>query len=187
MNMYLRGFIPWIIFACFPSKDLPTAALVSLIVGAFLIFQDIKRGTDADALILEGSTVGYFAVLTALAHADKGADLSHWSGVFAFSWLALTAWITLAVRHPFTLGIARKTTPREYWDQPAFLHVNVVITLVWAIAFTVTAVAIAACYGAGFGAAGDYTCQALGFAIPAIFTNRYPKIVQARALAATNA
>jgi len=187
MNMYARGFIPWIIFACFPNKDLPTAALVSLIVGAFLILQDVKRGIAADALILEGSTVGYFAVLTAVVHLDKSADLSHWTGVFAFSWLALTAWITLAVRHPFTLGIARKTTPEEYWDSPEFLRVNVVITLVWAVAFTVTAVAIAVCYEAGFGEAGDYTCQALGFAIPAIFTNRYPKIVQARALASANA
>jgi len=187
MNMYLRGFVAWIVFACFPSDDVRTAALVALAVGAFLIFQDLKRGIAPDSLVLEGSTVAYFAALSLVAHFSTGSWLSHWSGVFAFSWLALTAWGTLAARRPFTLGIARKTTPEEYWNTPQFLHVNVVITLVWAAAFTLTALAIAVCIGAGLGKASDYVCQALGFAIPAIFTNRYPKIVQARALASANA
>lgn len=183
MNMYVRGFIPWIVYACFPESQLFKAALVALIIGAFLTFQDLRRGVDPDALILEGSAVGYFAALSIAAHFGTWSGLGHWSGVFAFSWLALTAWITLAARHPFTLGIARKSTPREYWDSPTFVHVNVVITLVWAAAFTLTAIAIAVCFSLGLGKAGDYACQAAGFAIPAIFTARYPKIVQARAVA----
>ena len=186
MNMYMRGFIPWIVFACFPEDQLAKAALVALVIGAFLILQDVKRGIALDALILEGSTVGYFAVLTLAAHVSTGPGLGHWSSVFAFSWLALTAWITLAARHPFTLGIARKTTPPEYWDNPQFLRVNVVITLVWAVAFTLTAIAIAACFGLGLGKTGDYVCQVLGFAVPAIFTARYPKLAQERALAAAS-
>jgi tryptophan-rich sensory protein len=107
--------------------------------------------------------------------------------VLAFSWLAATAWLTLAVRHPFTLGIARKSTPPEYWDNPVFLRVNVVITLVWAVAFTLTAVAIAACFGAGLGKGADITCQVVGFVAPAIFTARYPKVARARALASADA
>jgi hypothetical protein len=187
MSMYIRGFIPWIIFACFPSSQLFKAALVALIVGAFLILQYLRRGTAPDALVLEGSTVGFFAVLSLAAHFSTGHGHSHWSSVCAFGWLAATAWITLAARHPFTLGIARKSTPEEYWNTPQFLHVNVVITLVWAIAFTLKAVAIAACFGAGLGEAGDISCQALGFAIPAVFTARYPRIVRARSLASIRA
>lgn len=185
--MYIRGFIPWIIFACFPDRRLFLAAVVAFAVGALVTLQDLRRGTAADALVLEWSTVGFFAVLSVAAHFSTGPGLAHWSGVLAFSWLAATAWGTLAARHPFTLGIARKSTPPEYWNTPQFRRANVVITLVWAVAFTLTAIAIAACFGAGLGKAGNYTCQVLGFVVPAIFTARYPKIVRARALASADA
>jgi hypothetical protein len=187
MSMYIRSFIPWIIFACFPNRHLFLAAVVAFAVGALVTLQDLRRGTAADALILEWSTVGFFAVLSVAAHVSTGPQLAHWSGVLAFSWLAATAWATLAVRHPFTLGIARKSTPQEYWNTPQFRRINVVITYVWAWAFTLTAVAIAVCFGAGLGKAADYTCQVLGFVVPAIFTARYPKIARARMLAAADA
>jgi hypothetical protein len=92
--VYLRGFVAWIVFACFPSDDVRTAALVALAVGASLIFQDLKRGIAPDALVLEGSTVAYLAAVSLVAHFSTGPGFSHWSGVFAFSWLALTAWAT---------------------------------------------------------------------------------------------
>jgi hypothetical protein len=184
--MYARGFVPWIIFACFPQSQIATGALTALIVAAFLGLQDLRRGIAPDALVLEISTVAYFALLTIAAHVSNGPGLGHWSGVLAFSWLALTAWVTLAIRHPFTLGIARKTTPREYWHNPVFLRINVVITLVWATAFTITALAIAASHGLGLSKPVEYVFQVLGFAIPAIFTARYPKIAQARAVAAAS-
>ena len=57
--------------------------------------------------------------------------------------LALAAFTfgSLLVGNPFTLPYAKETTPREYWDFPVFLRINRVITLVWALAFTVAAVA----------------------------------------------
>jgi putative sterol carrier protein len=38
---------------------------------------------------------------------------------------------------PFTYHYARKTTPREYWDNPFFLRVNRIITLAWSGIFAV--------------------------------------------------
>jgi hypothetical protein len=92
----------------------------------------------------------------------------------------VTAWATLAVRRPFTLGIARRQAPREVWESPIFVRVNVVLTTVWAAAFTVTAAALAAISAAGLGAGASVPVQVAGFVLPALFTARYPDRVRAR-------
>ena len=177
---YLRGFIPWIVFAAMPSNDLKWAAVVALLVGVVLFRRQRRRGVEADAMILEISTIAFFAVLAALAYVAPHSSLPQYTGALSFVWLALTAWGSLAVRHPFTLGIARQGTPRELWNRPQFIHVNVVITAVWATAFTLTGAAVAICEIAGAGTIVSIACEAAGFVLPAIFTARYPKIVQAR-------
>ena len=177
---YLRGFIPWIAFAVISTAGWQWGALSGLVIGVVLLAGQRRSGVASDALILEISTVVYFAALTALAFAAPNSPLHPYSGVLSFGWLALTAWGTLAVRRPFTLGIARRSTPPEMWHTPVFLRVNVVITSVWAAAFTLTAIAIAICVASGLGSAASITCQVIGFVVPAVFTARYPKIVQAR-------
>ncbi|MFJ9707637.1 hypothetical protein [Streptomyces sp. NPDC101234] len=127
------------------------------------------------------STAAFFVVLTAVvAFAAPDSSVSHYGGALSFAWLAVTAWATLLLRRPFTLGIARRSTPEELWDNPVFLRVNVVITAAWAAAFTVTAIALTACGAAGAGTGLKVTFQVLGFVVPAVFTARYPKIVRAR-------
>lgn len=178
---YLRGFIPWIVFAVMPSRDLKWAAALALLVGVAIFGRQRRKGVEADAMILEISTVVFFAALVALAYAVPNFSvLARYTGALSFAWLALTAWGSLAVRHPFTLGIARQSTPPEIWDRPQFMQVNVVITAVWAAAFTLTGAAVAVCVIAGAGTIASIACEAVGFVLPAIFTARYPRIVQAR-------
>ena len=42
------------------------------------------------------------------------------------------AWISLAIRHPFTLQYAKETVPEQFWREPLFIRVNDRITGVWA-------------------------------------------------------
>lgn len=177
---YLRGFAPWIVYACLSPLGWQWSALAGLVTGLALIAMNLKAGLAADALVLECSTALFFAALTAVAFAAPHSSVSRYGGALSFAWLAVTAWATLALRRPFTLGIARRTTPREFWHTPQFLRINVVITAVWAAAFTLTALALAACGPAGGGTGLKITFQVLGFVAPAVFTARYPKIMQAR-------
>jgi hypothetical protein len=178
--MYLRGFIPWIAFAAVSTAGWQYGALVGLLISLRLVLKDRKAGVAPDALILEISTVCYFAVLAAFAFASPHSPVEHYSGAISFVWLAATAWAGLVVGRPFTLGIAKRSTPSEFWQTAQFLRINNVITLVWAVAFTLTAVAVAACNYAGTGTVTETACQVVGFVIPAVFTTRYPKVVQAR-------
>jgi hypothetical protein len=145
-----------------------------------LLAQGRRAKLPMDSQILEVSTVVYFAALTALAFAVPASPLQHYVGALSMAWLALTAWGTLAVRRPFTLGIAKRQTPPEIWGSPVFLRVNVVITAAWALAFTLTAIALAAVSAADLGAAVSIPVQVAGFAVAAVFTSRYPQRVRAR-------
>lgn len=183
---YLRGFMPWIAFAAVSSAGWQWGALAGLVLGLRMALQDHRAGLAADSLILERSTVVFFAALTAFAFLDTGSALRHATGALSLGWLAVTAWTTLAVKRPFTLGIARRQTPPELWDNPVFLRVNVVLTAVWAAAFTITAGVLAAVSAAGLGSAVSIPVQVAGFVLPALFTARYPDRVRAR-MAATAA
>ncbi|MGI3200361.1 hypothetical protein ACRJ4W_21365 [Streptomyces sp. GLT-R25] len=115
---YLRGFIPWIVSGVVSSFDWRWGAIGGLVTGLLLLLQDRRRGVDLDALVLEISAIVYFVVVGAVAVTDPDSVLADHTDVISFAWLAATAWGSLAVGRPFTLGIARRQTPREYWDMP---------------------------------------------------------------------
>ncbi|MEV4440381.1 hypothetical protein AB0K09_15425, partial [Streptomyces sp. NPDC049577] len=81
---------------------------------------------------------------------------------------------------PFTTGIAKRQAPKEVWHTKVFRRINVVITSVWAAAFTLTAAAVAAVHAAGLNGALSTAAQVAGFVLPAMFTARYPDRVRAR-------
>jgi len=181
---YLRGFVPWFVFAAVSTVGWQWGALAALVVGARLLMQDRARRIPANSLVLEISSLGYFVVLTAVAFSFPHSPVQHYVGACSFGWLAVTAWTSLAVRRPFTLGIAKRQAPEEFWHTPQFLRINDVITTAWAAGFALTSVAIAVCVAAGTNSMATITCQVIGFLAPAVFTNRYPKAVQARLTAA---
>ncbi|MFG3282731.1 hypothetical protein [Streptomyces sp. NPDC048111] len=172
---YLRGFIPWIVFAAVGSAHWQWGALAALVMGGYLFAMDRKRGTSADSLILEQSTIAFFAVLSVIAFAAPESGLREYGGALATGWLGLTAWATLAVRRPFTTGIAKRQAPREVWTNPVFLRINVVLTSVWALAFTLTAAALAVIDAESLSSTASIAVQVAGFALPAVFTAQYPE------------
>jgi hypothetical protein len=177
---HLRGFVPWIAFAALSTVGWQWGALAGLVLALALFADGRRRGTPLDTQVLELSTIVYFAALTALSFLAPQSPAQHFVGAASMAWLALTAWGGLALRQPFTLGIAKQQTPRELWTSPIFLRVNAVLTAAWAIAFTVTSLALLGMEVAQVGAAGTITVQVAGFVVPAIFTARYPERVRAR-------
>ncbi|KAF5997435.1 hypothetical protein FNV62_18635 [Streptomyces sp. RLB3-17] len=181
---YLRGFIPWIVAGVVSSFDWRWGAIAGLVSGLLLLLQDRFRGVGLDALILEISTVVYFVVVGAVAVADPGSALADHTDVVSFGWLAATAWGTLAIRRPFTLGIAKRQTPPEYWDMPEFVRVNNHITSAWGAGFTFIGVSLAVCGAVDAPAWVGIAAHVAGLVGPAVFTKVYPARAQARLLAA---
>ncbi|MFI6375668.1 hypothetical protein [Streptomyces sp. NPDC050546] len=183
----MRGFIPWIIAGVVSSFDWRWGAISGLVSGLLLLWQDQRRGVGLDALILEISTIVYFAVVGSVAVASPDSALADHTDVVSFAWLAATAWGTLAIRRPFTLGIAKRQTPREYWDMPEFIRVNNNITIAWGSGFTFIGVSLAICNAVDAPAWMGITAHVVGLAGPALFTKVHPARAQARLEAAQGA
>ncbi|WP_405493301.1 hypothetical protein [Streptomyces sp. NBC_00096] len=179
---YVRTFLPWIVFAVLPSSQWQWAALAGLLVAVAVTVQQRLAGAGFDALIIEIGSAVFFAVLTAIAFADPDSPVHDYSAALSSATLALIAGVSLLVRKPFTLGIAKRTTPREVWGLKPFIRINFVITAVWTAAFAVTACVLAALAHAGNGHSTPATLvQAAGFVIPMVFTVRYVAAARARA------
>lgn len=174
----LRSFLPWLVYLVIPGWT--WAAVVALAVTAANILLSRRAGHPLGSLLVEFVSAGYFAVVAVIAFSDPGSPFHHYVGAVSVAVLALMAWVSLAVRRPFTLGIARRDVPREYWDSPVFFRINVVISLVWAIAFTLTAAALFAADIVNAPLAVFIVVNVAGFAIPLLFTSRYTAAAKAR-------
>ncbi|MFE0513876.1 hypothetical protein [Streptomyces sp. NPDC058964] len=179
---YLRTFLPWIVFAVLPSGNWQWAALAALVVAVALIAQQVRADTGFDALIIEVGSAVFFAALTVIAFADPHSGVHDYSAALSSGTLAVIAGVSLAIGRPFTLGIARRTTPREVWNLKPFIRTNVIITAVWTAAFALTAVVLALVAHAGDAHSTTATLvQVAGFVVPMVFTVRYVAYVQAKA------
>ncbi|WP_033221152.1 hypothetical protein [Kitasatospora phosalacinea] len=179
---YVRTFLPWIVFAVLPSGQWQWAALAALVVAVGLVVQQRTAGVGFDALIIELGSAAFFAVLAAIAFADPDSGVHEYSAALSSAVLALVAGVSLLIGKPFTLGIAKRSTPREVWGLKPFVRTNVVITAVWTAAFAVTAAALAVIARAGNAHSTPAAIvQVAGFALPMLFTVRYVAAVQAKA------
>lgn len=176
---YLLAFAPWLVFAVIPSGAWAWGAVIALVLALAGIVRQTRGGLPLDAQIIALGTAVYFAALAALAFAEPHSKLHDYTAAMASGALALISVISIAVRKPFTLGIAKQDTPREYWDNPIFLRVNYVITGVWTASFVAGAVALA---GLAHSSVTVRTVvQVAAFVIPMVFTVRYVGRVKARA------
>jgi hypothetical protein len=178
----LLGFLPWIVYAVIATGDeWRWGAITGLVIALALVGVDRRTGKAWDEMVIETSAVIFFAGLTALSLADPHSSLTPYGPALVNVWLAGTAWGSLAIRKPFTLGIARTMAPREVWETPRFHRVNVVITAVWAAAFTVAASSLTLVLSLSpHATAVVVTVKVLAFMAPVAFTVWYPKRVQRR-------
>ncbi|MGD3105241.1 hypothetical protein [Streptomyces sp. YGL11-2] len=177
---YLRGFIPWLVFAGVSSAGWQWGALAGLAASAVLLIADRAAGLSLEARLLDYGTIVYFAGLAVLAFARPDSGLKVYSGALSVGWLALIAWVSIAVQRPFTLAIARRMAPPEVWRMPLFHRINVVLTAAWALSFTVTAIAQVVIAASGMSAVFSILVQIAAFVLPVRFTATYPERARAR-------
>lgn len=153
------------------------AALLALIVATANVAYEFSRKA---AKLMSCTTAGFFAfaLVTTLA---AGPALFRNYNIFV-TWLVFAAvtWIALLVGFPFTIQYAREQAPREIWDDPLFVRLNVILSVVFGAMFTVNA---------GLGAIAMLTGHplVLGLILPMslliaaiVFSRLYPKYYSRR-------
>ncbi|MVU78241.1 hypothetical protein GPX89_13430 [Nocardia sp. ET3-3] len=179
---YLRTFAPWIVYAVIPSQYWQWSALISVAVAAGLIWQQRRAGRGLDSLILDLGSAVFFAAVAVVAFADPNSAVHAYMPAISSGVLAVIAGVSLLIRVPFTLPIAKETTPQEFWDQPLFIRTAYVLTSVWTASFVIGCLALTVLAHGATGA--RVGVQVLAFVVPAVFTLRYVAYIQGKARAA---
>lgn len=174
---YVRGFAPWICYAALSAVNWRVGLCVAALAAAALVADQVRRH-DLD--LLTSVTCGFFVVLAAFSLAKPDSGLNHWMCALAAGTLAVTALVSLAVRRPFTLPIARREVPEEHWGSQLFLRTNMIITSAWAAAFASSAIACALLVHLEPSDGWVLLVpQVAGFVLPFAFTNWYAERVKA--------
>jgi hypothetical protein len=179
---YLRSFIPWLAFAGVSSVGWQWGALAGLLLSVVLLIADRAAGLALGYRVLEYGTIVFFAALVILAFAQPDSGLRAYGSTLSMGWLAAIAWVSIAVRRPFTMAIARRMAPPEVWHTSLFRRINVVLTAAWALSFTLTAAAQALISAYELNPVFSVLIQTAGFLLPARFTATYPERARARFL-----
>ncbi|WP_030988812.1 hypothetical protein [Streptomyces sp. NRRL S-1813] len=177
---YLRNFIPWLAFAGVSSVGWQWGALAGLAISVALLVADRAAGLSLDYRLLEYGTIVYFTALGVLAFSRPDSGLQLYGSALSMGWLALIAWVSIAVQRPFTMAIARRMAPPEVWHTPLFRRINVVLTSVWAVSFTLTAIAQTVVSAYAVNVIFSIVIQIAGFVLPVRFTAAYPERARAR-------
>jgi hypothetical protein len=181
---YVISFLPWIAFSLLPPKNWQWAALVACAIAVALLLKQRAAGRTVDSMIIELGSAVYFAALAALAFRDPSSHWHDYSAAFSSLFLAGIAGTSLLIGRPFTLGIAKQSTPRELWSAPLFIRTNIIITAVWTLAFAAAGAALATMAHAGNAHTTAATgIQVAGFVLPVLFTTRYVAAVRSEATA----
>jgi hypothetical protein len=134
------GFVAWLVYALLAENGYWTSAGL---IGATLMVVVVAVEYQCGAIkIMDCTSLGYFLGETILIVSGRAGYLqrNHHHQTVVWGLFAIVAWITLAVRSPFTLQYTRPKTPTALWDNPDFLRMNRHMTTVWAVIFTLGSV-----------------------------------------------
>lgn len=177
----LLSFAPWVAFLIIARDSLARVEiglLVALGLSVAMAALKLHRG-----IIMWVGLVFFTAATVAVIGFHDMWTVRH-LGVLANGALALGAWATLLIGRPFTLEYARQHTDPAKWHDPLFIRVNVLLTAVWAMTFTVNTALAWVLMKRLWPEWVCHTASYVALIAAAAFTSWYPAQVRRRALRA---
>lgn len=175
------GFVPWVAFWVLNGfGELRIACALALALVVLLNVSEIgrRRVKTFDLASIAFFLVGLIAALTNVLVFELHANL------FGNLLLAAVAWVTLLAKDPFTAQYAREEVSPAVARSVGFRHINVVLTVVWGAAFTLSAgLSVVAMRWPVASVWSKDVFANLATLAAVIVTLRYPKYYAARASA----
>ncbi len=174
----LLAFAPWLSFLIIAHDSLfrlKLGLIVALVLSIIMGVARLHRGIILWAGLL------FFTSATVAVVLLNNIWTVKYMGILANATLAVSSWMTIALKKPFSLDYAREHTDPSLWDHPIFIRTNVTITSAWALVFTVNAVLAWGKTHHFFLPEWGYEIVTYSFLIgAAAFTTRYPNYVRNR-------
>ncbi len=89
----------------------------------------LRRMKNVDIVVWAAFGLKLAVLAVGVPHIDM------WMPYFLPAMLVVLAFGSLAAGHPFTLPFAREQSNPDMWENPHFLHVNRILTVVWGVVF----------------------------------------------------
>ena len=132
----LLSFSPWIIFGILAGMEniqIGTALLIALVAAVVVNYSDLKQW-----FILPWVTLVFFLLVTLIVLVLQLEQIVPYLGILSNSVLTGIAFVSLGVGMPFTLQYAKKEVPEEWWEDPLFIRINLVLTAFWGFLFLIS-------------------------------------------------
>lgn len=129
------SFLPLIVLMV-AARFLPRRIALLVSLGAAL-------ATLSPWLLGTGTPKQFSLVLAGLIAANVAWNFAHeasaerWSGLLISGSVAIYAFATLALGHPFAEQWAHERVPEQFWTHPTTIHIVTAITWVWAAIYVV--------------------------------------------------
>ncbi len=127
----LMAFAPWILYGVSSGfNHWRMAAGGGLIL--CLMYLAVMRRRGSSIKLMDWTPLAFFVIASVLTIALQAAIwFPTYNAVVVWSSFAAAAWGSVLIGRPFTAAYARETAPPEFWSNPIFIRLNLIMTLVW--------------------------------------------------------
>lgn len=130
----IAAFLPWIFFSMVRPTSLLIASIGAILLMGLFNFRELRKG-----FVMPLGSIVVFALLAL----NNLFEFSKWMEAHTFilinSALAAIVWFSMAIGNPFTIQYAREEVDRSRWNHPIFLKINWILTSLWAVLMTISA------------------------------------------------
>jgi len=131
LSMFI-SFIPWIVYWVLSGIEEPIGIALGLVLSLILLTpQIIKKEIN----IFDSASFLYFSIALIgwyILNIDAFIEMSGFLGYFTMFLLAV---VSVIIKRPYTLQVSKRDYPRAYWDNPEFIKVNTLITMLWSLIY----------------------------------------------------
>lgn len=128
------GFLPLILLWSISSK------LVLVLGFASVLMLLIKEIINKNIGIMSRVLLVYFTISNIFYFYLKIESVLQYKYLTSYVVLALTGFISIMLRKPYTMYEARSGYSKDFGASPLFIEVNAVITKIWAIIYLINAI-----------------------------------------------
>jgi hypothetical protein len=148
--------------------------VIALALSLVLLLDNRRRGNTLGEAFIETSAAIFCAIAMIISFTAPQAPLREFIAALSAGWQALTAWLSLVLRRPFTLGPQLRSVPRPHWPRHPLYRWHLRASVIWAAAFTVTAGVLGLVESATTGSEGlQSLIEVAGYLVPALVVLRY--------------
>ena len=131
------SFIPWIIYWVLSGMGNTLAVTIPLAVSAvFVLYRAIRKRYS----LMDIFSLIYFGTAAVVTFFAESLLFIERSGSLGYIVLFVMAVFSLIIKKPYTMEGVKGDYPESFWNDPMFISVNTIITIIWAIIFVINSV-----------------------------------------------